>query len=246
MGIFDKWKKFQANRLEKAIASNAKLIRRDKVNKDERAAAIEFFCSLERPEIAVPVLLKRFDFSADNGIVDTRDKERALEGVIRFGQDGVPIIKEHMLGTTRTAWPLKALSKLVEESEVIEALLACLEYGDVSFDQAKIDKNYDLLCLLADYKFSGQATKLSHFLKDPDERVRYAVTELLVLQDDKEIPAMLEPFASDTSEENRRIRKTVLQAFADRSWTLKDAEKVSSTSPEGFRISKEGKVAPLR
>lgn len=243
VGIFDKWKDYKETRRVKRIESNKNLIRRDKVAKEERAAAIEFFCDLSDSTIAVPALLKRFDFSADNGIVDTREKERALDGITSRGSEAVPLIIDHLKNSTRIAWPVKALSKLVEEKEVAETLHSCLDYGDVSFDQAKVDKNYDLLCYLADYKLHGLSEKLSHFLNVHDERVRYAAAELLVLQDDKEVPTLLEKFTYDESEENRRLKKTVFEAFSEKGWKLSNPEKGAETSPAGFRVSKEGLVS---
>ena len=53
MGIFQKWAEFKANRREKRIKANIELIRRDKVNKDERMAAIEFFCEFEEVETLI-------------------------------------------------------------------------------------------------------------------------------------------------------------------------------------------------
>lgn len=206
-------------------------------------AAIDFFCDFNELETSIPALLKRFDFSADNGIVDTREKERALAGIIEHGNDAVPFIKEHLKKTSRIAWSLKALDKLISENEIAQVLTECLDFGDISFDHAAVDKNYDLLCYLADYKLSGLSTKLSHFLNDPDERVRFAAAELLVLQEDKEVPSLLEKFTSDESEENRRLRKTILTAFSEKGWKLGEPQKVIDSSPAGFRISKEGGVS---
>ena len=243
MGIFQKWAEFKANRREKRIKANIELIRRDKVNKDERMAAIEFFCEFEEVETSIPALLKRFDFSADNGIVDTREKEKALAGVIGQGEKAVPLIKEHLKNTSRIAWPLKALDKLITESEVAKTLTDCLNFGEVSFDHAAVDKNYDLLCYLADYKLTGYSAKLAHFLDDHDERVRFAAAELLVLQEDDEVPSLLQKFTFDESEENRRLRQTILTAFSEKGWKLDQPQKVIDSSPSGFRISKEGNVS---
>lgn len=242
MGIFDKWNEFKENRRVGRIESSKKLIRRDKVNKDERAAAIEFFCDLEDHAIAVPTLLGRFEFSADNGIVDTREKERALDGVISRGQDAVPHIKEFLKTTSRIAWPIKALSKLTNDAEVISTLQNCLDYSDVSFDQAKIEKNYDLLCYLADYEFSGYSEKLNHFLGQHDERLRFAAAELMVQQNDDNVSSFLEKFAYDSSEENRRLRKTVLEAFTDKGWKLSEPKQFNEQPAPGFRVTGDGKV----
>ena len=243
MGLMEKWNQFKENRRQKRITSNKNLIRRDKVNKDERLAAISFFCELDDLSLSVPILLSRFEFSADNGIVDTREKEKALEGITEKGEASITHIKDHLRRSTRIAWPLKALSNLVSEEEVIQTLKDCLDFNDVKFDQAKVDKNYDLLCYLADYRLENYAGHLAHFLDQHDERIRFAAAELLVAQNDGEVPHLLERFIYDISDENRRLRKTIFLAFSEKGWKLSDPKKNIEQPPRGFTISSNGIIA---
>jgi len=234
VGLFSKFKDYQKGRDEKKISSNLATIRNSKAIKDERLGAIEYFKSLEDPAIAVPSLLKRFDYSLEHGINDTREKESCMEGIVAFKNEAIPFVREHLLYTNRIAWPIKILKALGEEKEVVEILKAALNFGDVSFDQAIVDKNFDILCYLYDYKVPNFEEKLAHFLTDPDERVRFACAELLIEQDSPKIPEMLERFISDESPDNIRIRKSVIDAFVKHSWKLQNP----SVFPDGKVVGK--------
>ena len=112
--------------------------------------------------------------------------------------------------------------ELAEEKEIIEALELCLDYEDVAFDQHKVDKNYDILCYLRDYKLPDNGKKLSHFLNDHDERIRFSTTEVLLEQENEEIYQELEKFLADESSENIRIRQAITEKFAEISYTVSD------------------------
>jgi hypothetical protein len=222
VGLFSKFKDYQKGRDEKRISSNLATIRNSKAIKDDRVGAIDYFKSLDDVSVAVPALLKRFDYSLEHGINDTREKESCMEGIIAFKSEAIPFVREHLLYTSRIAWPIKILKALGEEKEVVEILKAALNFGDVSFDQAIVDKNFDILCYLYDYKVPNFEEKLSHFLSDPDERVRFACAELLIEQDSLKLPDILERFLSDETPDNIRIRKSVIDAYLKHGWKVKN------------------------
>lgn len=208
---------------EKRIAKATATIKNSKAIKEDRQAAIDYFRELGDAQAAVPALLQRFEYSLEHGINDTREKESCLEGIIAYGEEALAPVREHLLVTHRIAWPIKVLKAFGEDSKVIEILQQALDFGDVAFDQAKVDKNYDILCYLIDYKLPGFAEKLAHFLSDPDERVRFAATEVLIEQEDPNVPGYLERFIADDGPENTRIRRAVIEAFLKKGWHLKDA-----------------------
>ncbi|NRA44627.1 MAG: hypothetical protein HRU09_06680 [Oligoflexales bacterium] len=234
MGLIDKYREFKKNRQEKAIARNLKLIKNPKAIKEDRSAAIEYFCQAEEAEVAVPALLQRFDYSLEHGINDTREKESAMEGVIKFDKSAIPFIEKHLHTSNRIAWPIKAFKKIASEEEIMKSLESCLDYGEVSFDQSKVDKNYDILCYMRDYPLADAVCeKLFHFLNEHDERVRFAAAEVLLEQKESSIPEKLEPFLLDESAENTRIRQTVIAGFAKNQWAVphKDKFKVGPFIP---------------
>lgn len=245
MGIFDVFK--SKARDEKRIAKSLATIKNAKAIREDRVGAIEYFKSMDDAATAVPALLQRFEYSLEHGINDTREKESSMEGILAFGAPAMPLVREHLLVTNRIAWPIKVLTKLGEESQVVEILKAALDFGDISFDQAKVDKNYDILCYLRDYKLPGFAEKALHFLNDPDERVRFAATELLIEQDDPAVAKGLERFIGDTSPDNTRMRQATVLAFLKNGWKLQDPGRYPNGQIEGpLFVNAEGRLEVRR
>ena len=234
--------------MEKAIVKNLKTIKNPKAIREDRVAAIDFFSDLEDPEKSVPALLQRFDYSLEHGINDSREKESAMKGIVGFEKASVPFIIEHIRSSDRVAWPIKALKQLAGEEEVITALESCLDYGDVAFDQSKVDKNYDILCYLRDYKLSDEfSRKLFHFLTVHDERVRFAVVEALLEQQEPGIPEKLEAFLRDDSAENTRIRQAVTIGFVNGKWQVSNPSEFPEGSLiAGARLTKDSRLELMR
>ena len=228
MGWFENLKSYFANRAQNKIARYTKLVKNPKAIKEDRQAALEYFISHKDPIVAVPALLERFEYSLEHGINDTREKESALNGIVKHKDAAIPIIQAQLLRTTKIAWPIKALNSIGQESLVIETLKTALNFTDVAFDQAQVDKNYDILCYMRDFKVPGFHKELAHFLQDSDERVRFAAIEALLEQGDDDIPAIVEPFLVDETNENRRIRQGVLDAFLTKKWKLKQKDRFAN------------------
>ncbi len=222
MGLFDKFKDIRKNRDDRKIAAALAKIKNAKAIREDRAAAIEYFNQHDDPHVAVPALLQRFEYSLEHGINDTREKESSMQGIVNFGADALPHVREHLQVSTRIAWPIKILKKLADEPQVIDVLKSALDFGEVSFDQAKVDKNYDILCYLVEYKLPNFADELAHFLGAMDERVRFAAAEALIEQEDPRVAGHLEKFLSDESPDNTRVRKSVIEAFLKHGWTVTD------------------------
>ncbi len=224
--MFQKLKEYFSSRKDKRIEKAGKLIKNAKAIREDRWAALEYLAEgVKEAELAIPNLLPRFEYSLEHGINDTREKELALQGISRFGEAAVPFVRSWLQHTTRIAWPIKVLKELGKDEDVVACLKAALNYNDVSFDQAAVDKNYDVLCYLREYQVGEALDQLVHFLHDPDERVRYAAAELLISQQKSEtIKGSLEPFLKDESSENRRIRQAVIQAFLENKWKISQPE----------------------
>ncbi len=221
-----KFKAWRQSQHEGKIARSAKTAKNPKAIREDRWAAIESLCDVDAPSEAIPPLLQRFEFSLENGIADAKEKELAMGGITRFGDQAVPLVMEHLVATTRIAWPIKILRSLGNEALVMEGLKKALNFGETTFDQAQTDKNYDLLCHLVEFKLGSFAADLGRFLDDPDERVRFAAAEVLIEQNDLALVPRLEGFLMDQTVENIRIRQAVLRAFVERQWTLGQPERI--------------------
>lgn len=247
VGFFDIFRGGSGKGDDKRNAKALATIKNSKAIRDDRVAAIDYFKGLDDATVAVPALLQRFEYSLEHGINDTREKESAFEGIVEHGPSALPLVREHLLTTSRIAWPIKVLKALGDDGQVVDILKSALDFTDVSFDQAKVDKNYDILCYLVEYKVPGFAANLAHFLNDPDERVRFAVTDLLIEQDDPAVPGLLERFLGDESSDNTRIRQSALRAFVDKRWKVQDPGKFANGQvADGLMLSADGFVEVRR
>ena len=245
MWLTDKLRAFNEKRAQNRIRHCLKVVSNSKAIKEERMAAIGFFADMNNPEVAIPALLSRFEYSLEHGINDTREKELAVRGIVKYPREKIlPLLQAHLQRTTRIAWPMKVLFDVVtDEESIVEILLSLLNYSDISFDQAAVDKNYDILCYLADYKSPIITDKIRVFLNDVDERVRFACIEVILNQDpDDSMKEYLEPFLVDTSVENRRIRIAVIDLFISKGWRVTDVKKFESTTfDDNIFLTKKGK-----
>lgn len=246
MDFFNKIVAYFSNRSERKNEGMAENVKNPKILKDDRGLAIDHFVQMNDCKIAVPALLERFEFSLEHGINDTREKEKCMEGIIKHGKEALPFVSEHLKKTSRIAWPIKILSKISDEEHVVAALKNCLDFSDVAFDQDKVDKNYDILCYLADYQLPGYSDKIAHFLSAQDERVRYAAIELLCLQNDENIPSLVERFLTDDSNENTRLRKAVAMAFINRGWEIQDLDTYNQKPVPGLSLTNQKTLTVIR
>ena len=241
MGIFDKLRGFQESRRRSRIEKASRSACNPKAIKEDRMASLQFLASLPEGGEVVQRLLPRFEFSLEHGIVDTREKELAMSGILRFEKDALPHLQSWIKTSAKIAWPIKILKKVGSESEVIEVLKSALVFEDVSFDQGATDKNYDILCYLRDYKLGDFSEKLVKLLDSPDERVRFACIEALIEQDNESLVPYLEPFIVDHSPDNIRIKQSVIRAFSDKKWKVADKAKIMELA-QGIRVGSDGTI----
>lgn len=244
MGIVDKIGNWLAERRK---AKYCRAVKNPRAMKEDRWLALLALGEYPDPQFAIHALLARFEYNLDNGILDTREKEQALTSIVSFDKDAVlKITREHMQHTDLIAWPTKILLQLGGEKEVASALLDCLDFGDIDFDRAKIDKNYDVLCHLLDFDVSELSRDIVHFLDDNDERVRFSTAEILIKQKADYAAEVLEKFISDDSAENTRIRQSVLAAFIANGWNIKNrhAFRKSNAAKEAI-LGKNGKLKAI-
>ncbi len=243
MGLFGNVKEYFDGRKSNRIQRASKLVTNAKAIKDDRWAAIEFLANVDNAEEAIPALLPRFEYSLEHGINDTREKELAMKGIRKYGNTAIPYIKDWLKTTTRIAWPIKILYELGQDQVVVDCLKNALNYGEVAFSQSDVDKNYDILCYLRDYQLPEEIDQISHFLKDHDERVRYAAAEVLIAQKTDAVKEKLAPFLLDDSSENRRIRGAVAQLFIDRDWKVENpAQFAGGQVTEQIRVKPDGRL----
>ena len=241
MGIFDRVRGFSESRRSSRMEKATRVASNPKASKEDRMASLQLLASLDDGSEAVKRLLPRFNFSLEHGIIDTREKEVAMTGILRFEKSAIPMLQDWIKASSKIAWPIKILKKLGSDEEVVDVLKSALVFEDVSFDQGATDKNYDILCYLRDYKLGDFSMELVKLIQASDERVRFACVEALIEQRNQELAPALEHFMVDHSSENIRIRQSVIKAFQELSWKVSNVGKIAEAA-EGIHVLKDGTI----
>src|SRR2546430_8413239 len=91
--------------------------------KENRQGAIEELGELRTPR-AIEALLMRYTVRVEPGITDDEEKQRVLALLHEVGKEvAIAPVKQFILSREAISWPLKALSDLLAEHEVIDFLL---------------------------------------------------------------------------------------------------------------------------
>lgn len=243
--LLARWKRWREQSNQNRLTSYENLIRRELVNKQERKSAIHFFCDHEDVEVSVKALLKRFTFSDDNSIVDTTEKEKALDGIISKKDAAIPWIIAHLYESHYIAWPLKALHALTDENTVVQTLEKCLDLEDTTFSQSKIEKNYDVLCHLLDYSHLPDVKSVTHFVSSHDERLRFTAVELLAKFPNPPLSA-LEQFLYDESPDNTRVRALTFELYSAHGWKIKDIDRCKNIEMSDYHVTSQGTITQTK
>ena len=203
---------------------------------------------------AAEALLQRFRFRIDPSITDQEEKEAALEGLVAAGEAAVAPVRRFLRRTDSIAWPMKCLERLLPEEGVTAELIALLETMDTEYERDP-DKKLQVLAALEERRDPRIGPAVLPFLEDVNEAARFhAVSTLL---------AQLEPATDEATtssgldaeqlrealgsllerEESVRVRSLVLDAFAERGWSLGErAEALRPRLPSGYALDAEGHV----
>jgi len=218
-------------------------------NKDAQSA--DRFSSLEAlrddgsPE-AVLGLLGRFTIRYDKSIEDEQEKDFVFEELSRMGDSILPQLSQHLRAADSIAWGLKVLHAVAPSIEQQWPILADLaERNDNTYTRDP-SRKIQLLSYLAELDDERCGTALLPYLEDMDEGVRFTAVEGLLRH---KLPAAREPLLAlltNDKEDSRRIKKRILDGFADLAWDVKGfsgtVEKLIGDMLPGARLDNQGKI----
>jgi hypothetical protein len=228
-------------RLEKHVA-RAK-------NKDAQSA--DRFSSLEAlrddgsPE-AVEGLLGRFTMRYDKSIEDEQEKEWVFDQLTKMGPSILAPLQKHLRNADSIAWGLKVLHEVAKTDEAWPILGDLCERNDNNYVRDP-SKKIQLLAYLGEQSDPRCGKALVPYLEDIDEGVRFNTVEGLLRHKDAEASreALLKLLTND-KEESRRIKKRIMDGFADLGWDVKGfsgtVEKMLDDLVPGARLDNHGKI----
>jgi hypothetical protein len=241
MGFLDMFSGGGKRRLEKHILRAR--------NKD--AQSVDRFGSLEAlrddgsPE-AIEGLLGRFTIRYDKSIEDEQEKEWVFEQLSHMGSKILPELQKHLRNADSIAWGLKVLHEVATPDESWPLLADLCERNDNTYTRDP-SKKIQLLHYLGEQADPRCGRALEPYLEDMDEGVRFVAVEGLLHH--KQAESAREPLLkllTNDKEESRRIKKRIVDGFADLGWDVKGysgtVEKLIEDLLPGARLDNHGKI----
>jgi HEAT repeat protein len=200
----------------------------------DRQEAIEALAKMGTRASAA-ALLKRFDWLMDPTILDSEEKEAALAGIVRAGEEAIEPIRLYCRKSESLSWALKALAKIVPAERLADELLALLDQFDTEYIRNPEPK-IQLINELSRHPTEEVRVAIEPFLNDASEPVRFsAATALLALNLVESTTSLV---AALETEEGLRIKNRIAQGLAERKWPVPDdmLTTCKQALPEDFRL----------
>jgi hypothetical protein len=190
---------------------------------------------------AIRALLTRFTIRVDPSITDDEEKSAAFRGIVQHGKAALGPVREFLESSESLAWPLKILTDLQSEEDVVTTLLELLSKMDTEYERDP-QKKIDLMAGFEERKDPRIVEAVSRFLEDMNETVRFYTVGAILAQDDAEAArgALTQAFLT---EESVRVRMRILDGYIERGWTLGDVQdEAARRLPTGYSLGKKGEV----
>jgi HEAT repeat protein len=210
---------------------------------ENRQGAIEELGKLRTPA-AVEALLVRYTVRVEPGITDDEEKQRVLALLHEVGREvAVAPVKQFILSREEISWPLKALSDLLPEDEVVAFLLEALRKSASEYSRVP-EKKVLLLHAAAGHRSPGIVAAALPFLDDMDDEVQIAAAEAIAAQKDEAgREPLIQHFLRAHDASNARVREALAGLLADSGFDVKGyTPKVEAALPAGYKLDSKGRV----
>lgn len=172
----------------------------------------------EGSEEALFGLCRRFGVTSQKSVEDEQEKSWVVDALVGKGAVALPAVRRYIKSAEALAFPLKVLERIAEPAvvlTVVDEVLAGEQPGYVRHPERRID----LLRWLSGWKGASSAEitrRLTPYLSDFDENVRFATIEGLAQHEISEVGAALLTALLRPEEESNRIRRRLLEVMADK------------------------------
>lgn len=195
---------------------------------------------------AVEGLLSRFTIRYDKSIEDEQEKQFVFDELVKMGAKILPPLQSHLRNAESIAWGLKVLGEVASAEEAWPILADLCERNDNTYTRDP-SKKIQLLNYLGESADTRAGKALVPYLQDMDEGVRFVAVEGLLHHKREEVAR--EPLLQllvNEKEDSRRIKKRIIDGFADLSWDVKGysgtVEKMLADLLPGSRLDNHGKI----
>lgn len=222
--------------------------------KNKDAQSVDRFSSLEvlrdaasdnHPE-AIDGLLGRFTMRYDKSIEDEQEKQWVFDELVKLGSKVLGPLQRHLQSAESIAWGLKILLEVATPDEAWPILADLCERNDNTYVRDP-SKKIQLLGFLGEQSDTRCGKALLPYLEDVDEGVRFVAVESLIRHKDPEYAREpLLQLLTNEKEDSRRIKKRIIDGFADLGWDVKGfsgtVEKMLPDLLPGSRLDNHGKI----
>jgi len=160
-------------------------------------------------------LCKRFGVTSLKGVEDEQEKSWVVDVLVAKGPAALAPLVRYMKSAEQLAFPLKVLEGIADHDKilaVVDELFASEPPGYVRMPERRID----LIKWFCEYKKASDAEvlqRVSPYLPDFDENVRFTTIDGLASRDPKLIGPPLVAALLRPDEESGRIRRTIVEVL---------------------------------
>lgn len=172
----------------------------------------------EGTEDSLVGLCKRFAVTSTKSVEDEQEKAWVVDSLVSKGDLALPAVRRYLKTAEGLSFPLKVLGQIAERDkvlEVVDEILAGEPPGYVRHPERRID----LVRWLSEWKGGSSediVKRLTPYLGDFDENVRFAVIDGMAEHDVAAVGAPLLAATVRPEEESGRIRRRLIEVLAAR------------------------------
>lgn len=210
----------------------------------ERWAALEKLRDIGTDE-SLYHLLRRFSFKSLKSVDDEQEKAWVVQAMIAVGERGLGPLRRYMKSSTAIAYPLRILEDVANREQALEIIDELLADEAPGYTKDTI-KRTQLIDWLAEWRFGtdeDMTQRVSPYVADFDESVRFAAVEALSLRCTEEAAEPLIDALLNAEEESGRLKARIVEVLHDRSLPLGERKKqVGKALPDinnQFRLQRD-------
>jgi len=193
-------------------------------------------------EEALRSLLDRYTISVSPSIQDEKEKQQLLRWLISLGEAAVgPLVR--FLKTERAVyWPARALKEILDHEGRVRTFRELLRFHwenppASAFPLAQILKAVE--------DIDGLESEVARFLEDDDDDVLLAAVQYLMDRSEEEHrDEVIQCYLR--AEDRPRVRNQIVERFSEKGWRVRGFRPaVEETLPEGYKITRDGKIRKI-
>ena len=227
---------------EKQIKKLRKKVKEPHGDATVREGAMFRLCEMGT-EPALRALLDRYTISVSPSVQDDKEKQQLLNWLVKMGESVVPPLFQFLKIERAVYWPARALKEILDASGQTRIFGEILRFHWENPPASAFPKA-QILRTLED--IDHLESEVSLYLDDDDDDVLLAAVEYLMDRSEEEHrDSVIRCYLG--AEDRPRVRNRIIDRFTDKGWKVRGFRSaVEKTLPEGYTLTREGKIRKVR